>query len=856
LPLAEHAGLTDQVVAWRTAMMTSSRNAGDNAHLGALVALQSSRLRFADLAATLETFAKGGGRHAVEARRQAAVAYRKAGDAVSERRMLSLFSVESMSSTERARYFELMLAAEPEALIALAQSGSASARDAVANFVVEHGTADQALAAIRARGQGLPPVWTSAYTALVGLSFGRYDSITTGAFATALGSTTVGETLGTVDRRTRLAGDVWFEYGSRFGEYLTYANAPTAQAYLPAIVEGTPARSDSYVTLADFYRDRRRPANALAEYDHAATLNAARSDVYLNAAEILWQQGRQEDARARWRTALQIVSTQVESDAEVAPLLAVLDALGRHKQIDALKEPASGMVRAYLSRNGTYRADALLASADRAAGDAAAGTAWLLELCRGIPGEAEVLGAVASAPWVSDSHRDTIYARLIEAADAAAKELFGPAQQSSQAEADRWRLARIRTLITVGAGQAADEQLRALPSRVREAQPGDALALEVQAAALLHTLGPALDRCRSNTSPVVIEALTNAATALRGRHQDEAARQVMEFVYLRQLDNGELSAPILLGLAEIRLAQQDVPAALVLLRRLTLVVGDPFDQLAASGALLERFNHANEALEFRRARVTAVPWDADAGIDLARAQLSAGVDTDAAKRGLATLAHDAAAPYGTRVRAANALRAFGGVPVDRAATEIDVLSGTSVLSSVAAARPMFVEARLAAAGPGAPSDARRRLLLGALAISPSHAGIRVPLFKAELAVGRSSDAVEAIRPIIDRDPALNESGLTPAERLEIARGLAIAFRKLGQSEDAARYLRIAIQDAPPSAVPALRTRLASIDAELERARENARRLPRIGDSLNQPGLVRPRIPPPQVAARAEKGAGE
>ena len=40
-----------------------------------------------------------------------------------------------------------------------------------------------------------------------------------------------------------------------------------------------------------------------------------------------------------------------------------------------------------------------------------------------------------------------------------------------------------------------------------------------------------------------------------------------------------------------------------LLHRLTLGVGQPFEYLSASGALLERLKHPAEALEFRRARV-------------------------------------------------------------------------------------------------------------------------------------------------------------------------------------------------------------------------------------------------------------
>jgi hypothetical protein len=92
----------------------------------------------------------------------------------------------------------------------------------------------------------------------------------------------------------------------------------------------------------------------------------------------------------------------------------------------------------------------------------------------------------------------------------------------------------------------------------------------------------------------------NAATTLRQAGDLPSARRIMEFIYTRQLDREELARPVFLGLAEIRVQQGNVPAALELLHRLTLVVGEPFENLAASGALLERLNRPAEALEFRR----------------------------------------------------------------------------------------------------------------------------------------------------------------------------------------------------------------------------------------------------------------
>ena len=263
--------------------------------------------------------------------------------------------------------------------------GQTRIRDAVANFVVAHGTFEQALAVVRARGQGLPPVWTTAHTALVGLHFARYDASTTAAFTTALGPVTVADRLKPVDRALQLAGDNWFAYSSRFGEYLTSARSSLARAadYLPAPVERTPARSDAYVLLADFYRDEGAGASALAEYDHAATFNPRRSDVHLRAAAILWRQGRRAAAIARWKQALDVLAAPAgRAAADTAPLVAALDSIGSRRLLPELREPADKMVRVYLARNGNYRADALLRAVFRAPNDPVAGTDWLIDLSR------------------------------------------------------------------------------------------------------------------------------------------------------------------------------------------------------------------------------------------------------------------------------------------------------------------------------------------------------------------------------------------------------------------------------------------------------------------------------------------
>jgi tetratricopeptide (TPR) repeat protein len=853
VPLAERAGLLDLAVRWRTDLLEADRGTELHTHLTRLVDVQTSRLRFSDLAGELERFADSGARLASDARVSAAEAYRKAGDTKGELRVLAKIPIANLSERQLTREFELLLDADPQRLITLAGTGQSRIRDAAANFVVSHGSADQALEAVRARGKGLPPVWTNAYTALVGLHFARFDASTTGAFRAALGPPTVGERLKPVNRSLQLAGDVWYAYGSRFGEYLTYARQEGAGDYLAAPVERTPARSDAYVQLADFYRDTGTGPGALIEYDHAATLNSRRSDVHLRAAAILWRQGRRTDAIGRWKQALDVLAAQSGRAAvDTAPLIAALDSIGSRRVLAELRDPADKMVRAYIARNGSYRADSLLRSAFRALNDSAAGTDWLIDLGRAAPNQADTLAAIAKAAWLPDPERDRVYERLVAVGEEAVAREHGAAQAVAQSQLDGWRLLRIRSLVDTRHAASADVLLRALPDATRRAYDSDVVALETRVAAATNALDAALDRyerredaredAREEARPVNLGALRSAATTLRQAGDQASSRRIMEFVYTRQLDREELARPVFLGLAEIRLQQGNVPAALELLRRLTLVVGAPFDNLSASGALLDRLNRPVEALEFRRARVQAVPWDTEAHIALARTEIAAAGDrTDAIAR-LARIADSTNAGYAVRVEAARAFASGGGRLGRQAQTEIDWLRAPSDLTPSSADRPMFVAARVAAAERAVEPSARIDLLLAAVAVNPARAELRVPLFRAEMAGGKPAAALEAIQPVLAGSRPLTNIGLTPAARGRLAREIGEAEQQVDRLPEAVRFFTIALEGQSAAARAPIRQRLAAMNDEIGRRARNAERRPRIGEALDQPQLVRPRIP--------------
>src|SRR5262249_36578186 len=127
---------------------------------------------------------------------------------------------------------------------------------------------------------------------------------------------------------------------------------------------------------------------------------------------------------------------------------------------------------------------------------------------------------------------------------------------------------------------------------------------------------------------------------------------VREFVYQHELRAGNLDAVNFLGLAEIRLAHKDLPAAMTLLRRMTLVSGAPFSAYEPAAALLEKTGHATEAAEFLESLIKAEPWNWDA-----RARLAAARGNLAE---LTAVAKSTDAPYASRVSAAQAIKRLKG----------------------------------------------------------------------------------------------------------------------------------------------------------------------------------------------------
>jgi hypothetical protein len=144
------------------------------------------------------------------------------------------------------------------------------------------------------------------------------------------------------------------------------------------------------------------------------------------------------------------------------------------------------------------------------------------------------------------------------------------------------------------------------------------------------------------------------------------------------------------------------------------------------------------------------------------------------------------------------------------------------------------------------------LLRAAVAADPAGAGVRVPLFRAELAAGKPADAIEALQPILRRSRSLTNSGLTAAERARLATELGSAYHQVDRLPEAVRFFTIALEGQNAAARAPIRQQITALNDEIGRRTRNAVRQPQVREAIDQPRLVRPRIPPrdaPQGGAR-------
>ncbi|MGH8700326.1 MAG: hypothetical protein ACREVR_04005, partial [Burkholderiales bacterium] len=904
LPLAQDAGLVELEARWRYQLMMAAPSASETAgHYHRFVQLQRARLKFTELGAQLEAYEKA---HPNISSKpgildRAAEAYRAAGNTDAEFRVLAARHGSNNGGAHLERYFERLLERDPARLVALAGPAAGRSdgfRDAAANYLVEHGNTALALQAVANRGRGLTTLWTRAHTALVGLHFSETTPQVEDAFRTALDTRPIGERIGKpVNRDEVFAGELWFYYGSRYGEFRTVSKRGDPEDYLPAMLEARPGNADAYFMLAGYYQDVRQFDRAIADYDHALELDSGLGAAHHRVAGMLAQQGKAEEATARFRSALQAYLRVLDSgrapESFWSDTRATLEAVGERKLLAALRPDADKLLRTYVRRNGSYRFDPLLRALMAAAGEAG-GLSWLLDLARAAPDESSFLGELLTRRLVPDARAGAIHRRILELHQQKVDAAHGEAYELAEAGLRTAEMRYMKHLLRNRQTQQVREILDAWPESVRQSYARELASLEIHLAAQSGALESLLARYPTQPAlaPGYDEAL-RAARSLRALGDAASARRLLEFAYTRELERYNFTAASFLGLAEVRLEQNDVPAAMALLRRMNLVSGGPFEDLEPAADLLERTGRHAEAVEFRAARARAFPWDFEARLGLARAQIASGVKSPETLALLQAVASSPDAMYSTRVDAALVwARTKGGALVSGSAELDAIASGSATTTPAAAEQPLWFQARLETAR-NAPLDQRLKLLQDAVAIYPDSTGARQSLFTTALEAGRHQFAVVVFEPWLlrggiysdepfqegdseSREPEagvedadvseeerydysnqryeaerfLAETGLDRRQRAQIAARLATAFEKLGHLNSALGALRVAgFLETDAATLRQIEQRSRTLKMELERRAQNARRRPKISPNLEQENVVRPRL----AAAASGKG---
>ncbi len=881
IPLVQSAGLAEKEAAWRYELLMSANKRPEQliGDMNAYIELQRRRLTLADLGSQLERFAPrvSGGNRSV-ALIAAAQAYRGMGDEENELRLLASVGPDYLGAENQKRLFSLLLTHRPERLVQIAANWTPWGQQA-ADFAFANGDAALAHAVVAARGRPRPSVWSKSYDALAGLYFVEPSPEVNQVFLSALGDNTIAERLGKqVDRNAQLAGDIWFYYCSRYGEYLGVSKQGTPEDYLSALLEQSPATASGYLALADYYAENGDAHSAISDYNHTLELTPGRADVLDRLALVYYKQGSRSEALAQWKLALSTLTRQIDTarvpESFWTDFAHICDHLQTRRLFAPLKPDADALLRAYLRRNGNYRSNSPLRSAYLAAGDPAAATLWLLDLASVAPDPTQVLADLADAPWIPLAQRTPIYQRILENKQNALSGAEGLQKDSAQEDLRSWQVRWAKYLIQAKQFPQAADFLAALPIETQRARAASLVPYELQAAAQLETLDTKIAGYRADSSsPPSPEVLRAAARQLFDAGDKQSARKVIEFVFAREIENHQLVASNFLGLAEIRIAAGDTPGALELLRRLVVVVGNPYENLDPAAALLEKTGHNAEAVEFLDQLVKSAPWEASYSLRLAKARMAAK-DANASMDALAKIVSSAEAAYSVRVEAAIALSS-AHTAADLGSAELKLLSGGAhSISSAAADQAFFYDARLKAAENVTDARAKLQPLTKALASTPARGDARIPLFKAAESVHSDELALLAIEPLLreqllhrasrdesneeeivssgdtDTDagdeeapaPAYAAAKLSPTEQAQISLAVASAMVRLLRWNEALPYLQLAQKlEKAPARRKEITGKLAEVRTVLRRERLNLVRQPILHQDLEQDRVVRPRL---------------
>ncbi len=773
LAAAETAGLASLEASWRFRLLITDPN---KKHLDfqGLADLQNRRLQFAELGKQLDEISAAAPRNEMGAPLySAADAYHTNGDWQSELRVLTLLGrTETLSGDYEQDYFQLLQAHDPDRLAEIARSGPATRRDAASNFVVSNSPWEQIQRVIAARATNEQSVWPRAYTALAGLYFGGDQPRINESFLSALNPKSIGELISSagpsaqrVDRNAAFTGQLWFYYGSRYGEFLGETHQNNFEDYLPAQIELAPGNANAYVNSAEDYAEFGDYEGAIRDYEHALELDPKRALLHVGLARMYWKQKENARAIGEWKSAIADLTAQIGSGGLQESFwndFATLAGDLRERSIaEQCKPELEIMLRAYIAKNSTYRDSALLLSVYSAMHRRPEVVKWFVDFASSDKSPEGYLADLASSFWIDATDRAPIYERLVSVVQAHADQLQGDeraaAMQGMEGYKQQWLDALIETKQFAQASEILGTSEPAEPQSELENAGNSGAAREfaaerVEVAAGLGQLPDLLAefRARPESAPSLQELL-QVGRILQCLKLRPASQQLLEFAYKRSLETYEFTAPNFLGLAEIKLRAGNVGEGVALLQRLALVVGEPTDNLVAAAKLLEKTGHPAEAIQFLERLVAAQPWNFDGRVELAKDRIAAKQDESRSRAELRTIASDSGIPYALRAEAATAMRGSGEPKPNLGSHELDVLASTANLSVTDANHAFFSVAREQAAQATGELDQKIQLLSALLRENSADDSPRVALFFALSASRQYSIAISDLEPLIRAD---------------------------------------------------------------------------------------------------------
>jgi tetratricopeptide (TPR) repeat protein len=874
LPAMQAAGLLDMEsdLLWEFNAKSGEKKHGE---LSEWMQLQQKRVQLDGVGAKLETYAASLP-HLQQSPvwLQAAGVYRTQGDSASELRALDKLTA-SFGFNGDQRYMELLLAARPLDLVWLGTGKTTSTAYKVEQYLLANGKPDLVLAGIAARSHGLPPVWKKAYTGLAGLYLREHTAPVRAAFSGALGGdATIGERVAhPANRNEQLAGEVWFYYGSRYGEYLDAEKDAQAEGYLEAELEHTPEKAIAYAQLADYSAGAGRVEYALADYQRSLDLKSDQPAVLNSMAKLEWKQGRQADALAAWQLAVKRLAAELDSHMPQSfwgDFAQVVSDVAKNGQYAAISQQVDAMLRVYLKRNGEFRAEELLEAGYHAHGDS---MGWLLEITPAAHDPGAVLNAIQQSKWIAKGQASQLLQRRVELERRKAQAKPGEASY----ELDNAESSLVNALLDEKKFAEARAELVRIPAEKQKTAQwlGAELRLAEAEGSLPQLVAP------WKKQPASAPAASDLQSAVQAL-SEPSKRVVMRFVYERALDARELTAANFLGLAAIDLDEGNAAGAVALLKRLTLISGNPYADADSAASLLETKHKFAEAIQFLQPLAQASPWDAGLKVRLAAAKLAVNANDQQAVATLAAVAADPKAKYAERLAAAKALKGHGTATAETGSAELNLLTRAGCPTADEAGKPFFVEARRAAAACVTDKQIKERLLHSAIADTPDNAALRLEYVTAAFAAGQDARALLAAEQILaggsfygqratpaydssedEEDAGSQKTPVLPTMKPEDAAKLTwFAIRAREKRHEAGEALKLARNAAASEKDPARQSKFVAeqkrLETDVARVRENAARAPNIQKDLDQDRVVRPRLLPgepftPRKAATDEEG---